>query len=1731
LGQFTLYATTVLVASRGGLTAVCVAVAAFQLGAVLIVYQFLLHRLVEMPRTQILRDVGPAVVASALMFAVALPATELMSDAGVPALTTLASVAIAGLGLYALLLRSMFAAAYADTALLASRLVPARMRGRWSARRRKSAAVAATLVLSALLASSAQAASYPSGFQEITRVANLTQPVEVAWTPDGRTLIAEKPGRLRVVPPGGSTATTILDISNKINSHGDRGLLGIAVDPSFATNRFIYLLYTWELNTGSPDGSAPMVSRLTRLTLNPDNTVGPETTLLGSYVLGPCPTASNVVDCIPSDGTSHSIGTVRAAPDGTLWVGSGDAASFSVVDPLAFRTYDEQSFAGKILHIDRDGKGLASHPFCPGNNNLTHVCTKLFAKGFRNPYRFTLRPGGGASVADVGWNTWEEVNLISTGGGNYGWPCYEGNFHQSGYDARSECAPEYEKEGTPNAAIYPDHAYNHNGNSAAVISGPTYLGDQYPSGYRDTIFFGDYTQGNVSRLQLDAQGDVVAVPAFAQSLFSVALEEGPSPNKNLWYVSFGTGAPGTGVLREVVYSPGNLAPTANANGVPTSGNPPLTVNFSSAGSGDPDGDILTYDWDFDDGSQHSSQANPSHQYTASGSYTATLTVDDGRGKTDTDTVQITVGSGPPSVTIDEPLNESLYRDGQTIDLRASGTDAEDGQLPSSAFDWLVVLHHGDHIHTVTNIDNTATASFPALEDHDADSYYEITLTGTDSAGLTDTATAIIRPETVSFTLASNPSGAPVTYAGTAATTPFSKQSAIGFRTTISAAQQFVTGGRVYTFANWSDGGARSHDITIPATASTLTANYTDSGPVVPYSNAVLATPGLLHYWRMGETSGSTFADSKGASPASLAGPALGVPGALAGDSNGAARFDGLNDFASANINLTQTSAVTLEFWLKWNSYANNDDLAFELTPNYNSNPGGLLVDPNESVSGQFEISHRQGAFGGGYNSFLFDRPAASAWHHYALVFDKTATGPDELKAYVDGASVSGGNSHATDTIDGFAQAALYFMSRGGSSLFGAGDLDEVAVYNRALSLGDVQDHYQRGTNGGGAPPPNQLPTASFSVSPNPASTGEAVTFNGSASTDPDGTIAKYEWDLDGNGSFEVDGGTNPQTSRSYSTVGDVVVKLRVTDNQGGLGETTRTLTVQAPPPPSTYANTILGSSGLLHYWRMGEASGASFADSKGGVAAGVSGAALGVPGALAGDSNGAARFDGVNDFASANLNLTQTGVLTLEFWLKWNTFANNDDLAFELTPDYNANAGGLLVDPNESAGGQFEIAQRQGGGYNSFRFNRPAAAAWHHYALVFDRTATGANELKAYLDGAAVSGSHPQTADTLGTFAQAALYFMSRGGSSLFGAGDLDEVAVYNRALTAAEAADHYQRGTGGGPPGNQLPAASFTVSPNPANTGQTVTFNGSASSDPDGSITKYEWDLDGNGSFEVDSGTNPQTSRSYSSAGSIVVKLRVTDNQSGQAETTRTLQVNGGAPSTYASTILGTSGLLHYWRLGETSGSAFADSKGASPASFAGPALGVQGALAGDANGAARFDGLNDFASARVNFSTTGVLTLEFWLKWNAYANDDDLAFELTPDYNANSGGLLVDPNESASGQFETAIRQGPFYTGYNVRRFNRPSAAAWHHYALVFDRTATAPNELKVYVDGAAVAGSNPQSTDALGNFAQSSLYFMSRAGSSLFGAGDLDEVAVYNRALTAAEAQDHHTRGIGG
>jgi glucose/arabinose dehydrogenase len=696
-----------------------------------------------------------------------------------------------------------------------------------------------TLVVTLLIGGSAAHASVlPSGFGESNLAGGTGSPAGVAWAPDGRLFIAHKDGLVQVRKTNGSVST-LLNINGEVNSYTDRGLLGIAVDRDFATNGYLYLLYVHELDPLHPDSAAPMASRLTRVTVNGDNTLqspgNPETVILGTQSTAPCPNPSNTVDCIPADYYWHTIGTVRSDPsDGTLWVGTGDTHP-DLVDATSYRPYDPNTFAGKIIHIDRQGKGLPGHPFCPSDTNLSHVCTKVYAAGFRNPFRFTLRPGKGPAVGDVGDASYEELNLVKPGG-NYGWPCYEGPDHQYLYDSETRCQQEYAKEGTTAALTPPAWYYPRPAEGSAIVAGPLYSGSNYPATYQGKLFVSDYVQGWIKTLTINGSDQVTAVSPFATNTGAVVDLE-PTPAGDLTTVDIGFGS--TPAVRRITYAGGNLPPNPVASASPESGPAPLAVGFTGSGSSDPEGDSLTYDWDFGDGSAHSTAANPTHTYAEAGTYTARLTVDDGFGRFPNDTVTIDAsGNRAPVATITAPEDGSTYRDGQAVQLSGTGTDMDS---PPPALSWQILLHHGSHLHQV-GTPTGPSVSFVPLQDHDSDSHYEIVLTATDSLGRTGQDRIELDPQTISLTLASAPAAAPMIYAGLPFTAPNTRDAAVGYRATIEAPASFTYQGRDYSFSGWSDGLERKHVISVPATPTTLLASYVRA---VPPETAIADGPSAI----------------------------------------------------------------------------------------------------------------------------------------------------------------------------------------------------------------------------------------------------------------------------------------------------------------------------------------------------------------------------------------------------------------------------------------------------------------------------------------------------------------------------------------------------------------------------------------------------------------------------------------------------------------------------------------------------------------------------------------------------------------------------------------------------------------------------------------------------------------------------------------------------------------------
>jgi len=301
-----------------------------------------------------------------------------------------------------------------------------------------------------------------------------TEPVGATWDANGRLYVWEKRGMVWIVQNGVRLPAPLIDISDEVGNWRDHGCLGFALDPNFLSNGRIYLLYAVDRHhllysgTGSYNETLnwyfeATIMRITRYTATGPNfnTVNENTRqiLVGE-------TAQTGVALLHE---SHSTGSLVFGTDGTLLASVGDGASYNNVDvgsdggtyydtaldegiitPAenvgAMRSQMVNCLNGKILRIDPNtGNGIPSNPWYDAGQPRAPR-SRVWDLGLRNPYRMTLRPGTGSTdpaaadpgtlyIGDVGWTTWEDLNVAYEGGMNFGWPIYEGLESEGGYAA------------------------------------------------------------------------------------------------------------------------------------------------------------------------------------------------------------------------------------------------------------------------------------------------------------------------------------------------------------------------------------------------------------------------------------------------------------------------------------------------------------------------------------------------------------------------------------------------------------------------------------------------------------------------------------------------------------------------------------------------------------------------------------------------------------------------------------------------------------------------------------------------------------------------------------------------------------------------------------------------------------------------------------------------------------------------------------------------------------------------------------------------------------------------------------------------------------------------------------------------------------------------------------------------------------------------------------------------
>ena len=706
-------------------------------------------------------------------------------------------------------------------------------------------------------------AQLPSGFTNNLVLDGYVQPMGTVFSADAKQLFVwDKAGLVWVSTWNGSQyvkqTAAVLDISQEVGDWRDFGLLSMCLDPNFAANGLIYLFYVVDrhhllyFGTGSYSATSneyynASISRVTRYKVNTVSSNLAADLSSRKVLLGETKSTG-----IPLTYESHAGGTILFGRDGTLLLSTGDNASYGSLDKGsatesywqtaindgilranenvgAFRAQMPTSLCGKILRLDPNtGDGVSSNPFYVSASPRSAV-SRVWAIGFRNPYRMGIQPGTGSTnaadgnpgillIGDVGFDEREDMQILRQGGENAGWPLFEG-ITESAYanvantvenkdepNPTNTCNKPYLtfadllKQATSGANTVtnpcsqqplpglqrryvhsvPALEWNHNddiarapvktatttnavliGTSGSPVTGTPfrgncstggayYPGTVYPVDYRNLYYFADYGANWIKASTLGTSGNITDVKEFVPAGGTngvVDLEYNPLDGA-LYFTNINSGE-----IRKIAYNT-NQPPVAVVLADRTTGSSPLPVQFRGDNSTDPDGDVLTYAWDFGDGST-STLANPSHIFSSTGTqgFTVQLTVTDVRGQSASGQLIISLNNAAPTVRISSPVNNGLYPLDKATNYHLTATVTDES--PSTlTYSWQVILRHNNHQHVepaVSDVSPTVTISPVGCDGETY--YYFIKVTVTDKGGLTAVDSVKIYPDCASKNLA------------------------------------------------------------------------------------------------------------------------------------------------------------------------------------------------------------------------------------------------------------------------------------------------------------------------------------------------------------------------------------------------------------------------------------------------------------------------------------------------------------------------------------------------------------------------------------------------------------------------------------------------------------------------------------------------------------------------------------------------------------------------------------------------------------------------------------------------------------------------------------------------------------------------------------------------------------------------------------------------------------------
>ncbi len=616
-------------------------------------------------------------------------------------------------------------------------------------------------------------ASLPSGFIETQIGPRLdAAPVSILQTPDGRLLITtddnDDIGTIQVIKNGSLLSQPALEID--IVSEGEMGILGMMLDPNFASNQHVYLYYTT-----NEDGAH---NRLSRFTFNGD-VIDPnsEVILMDFDRLGA--------------GTVHNGGGMVFGNDGKIYIGIGENAN-----PANSRSLENR--LGKIIRINPDGSIPSDNPFYGSTTGLNRT---IYALGVRNPFTMDIdKVTGRIFFNDVGPGNPEEINELVPGG-DYGWPLKAGNNND----------PSFED---------PVYLYRHGDSTpqgCAVSGGRFYRPETatFPSEYRDNYFFMDYCGNWIEALDPETGES----ERFASDLAGGPVSLLVGNDGAIYYLTRETRT-----VRKIQYSVENPL-TITQPPEPALVAVGEAAQFSVAASGQ---GTIGYQWQRRSGSGSFNDIPNATAATLNLLLTVAsdngnefrVIVSSGSTQVASDPARLTVVNGSrPIPVITVPPTTEPYRGGDVITFSGSATDADEtGSFSAQSLTWEVRFHHDAHNHPVLSpFSGTFSSSFtiPTSGETSANVWFKVLLTAVDATGLKTTVERDIYPATSVFTLSANLPGINLQLDGTPMPSPVDTLGVVGIDRAVTAPATVEVAGRTHRFVRWSNGSPRDHVITTP----------------------------------------------------------------------------------------------------------------------------------------------------------------------------------------------------------------------------------------------------------------------------------------------------------------------------------------------------------------------------------------------------------------------------------------------------------------------------------------------------------------------------------------------------------------------------------------------------------------------------------------------------------------------------------------------------------------------------------------------------------------------------------------------------------------------------------------------------------------------------------------------------------------------------------------------------